>query len=90
MSPAVSLLNPGDQANYAGDGVNLSLRASASNGSALTYSATVLPPGLSTNNGAIFGVIDPGAGSSTVYSVAATAMDAQDDSGTQCFSWTVS
>jgi len=90
MSLAVTSLNPGDQAKSAGDSVNLSQPASASNGSALTYSATVMPPGLRTNDGTISGIIAPGAGSSTVYSVATTAMDAQGASGTQCFSWTVS
>ena len=89
MSLAVTLLNPGDQAKYTGDSVSSSLTASTSNGSALTYSATVLPPGLNTNNGTISGVIDPGAGSSTVFSVAASAMDAQGTSGAQDLSWTV-
>jgi hypothetical protein len=90
MSPIVTLLNPGDQIHPAGDAVNLSLMASASNGNPLTYSATALPPGLSITDGTISGVIDPSTVSPTEYSVAVTVMDAQGNSDTQCFSWTVS
>jgi hypothetical protein len=90
LSPVVTLLNPGDQIHPAGDAVNLSLMASASNGNPLTYSATALPPGLSITDGTISGVIDPSTVSPTEYSVAVTAMDAQGNSDTQCFSWTVS
>jgi hypothetical protein len=86
MSPAITLLNPGDQVKYTGDSVNLSVTASAANESPLTYSVTVLPPGLTTNNDTNSGVIDPGAGSSTECSIATTAMDAQGASGAQCFS----
>ena len=90
VSPVVTLLNPGDQIHPAGDAVNLSLTASASNGNALTYSATALPPGLSITDGTISGIIDPSTVSPTEYSVAVPAMDSQGNSDTQCFSWTVS
>jgi hypothetical protein len=88
VSPAVTLLNPGDQT--AGVSVNLSLTAAASTESPLTYSATVLAAGSTFNDGTISGVVDSSAGTSTVYSIAATAVDAQVTSGAPCFSWTVS
>jgi hypothetical protein len=90
MSPEVTLLSPGDQTNYARDCVNLSLTTSASNGSALTYSATVQPAGMTITDGTTSGAIDPSAGASTVYSVAVAAMNAPGNTDTQCVSWTVS
>ena len=51
------------------------IMASASNGDALTYSETGLPPGLTINGDTISGTVASTAGSNTPYAVTVTATD---------------
>ncbi len=88
--PVVTVNNPGNQTNTAGDTVSLGLLASASNGDSVTLSATGLPPGLTITSSGISGTIASDAGSTTPYSVTITATDASAGvSASQPFSWTV-
>ncbi len=84
----VSLTSPGDQANFDGDTVSLSLSATTRTGNPLTFSESGLPSGLSIDSGtgAISGTISSGADTSSPYSVTITASDAG-SSGTQTFNW---
>jgi hypothetical protein len=89
-APVVTLTNPGNQTNTAGDTVTLPLVASASNGDLVSLSATGLPAGLSIAGGAIAGTIASNAGSSTPYTVTITATDALANvSASVSFTWTV-
>jgi hypothetical protein len=90
VTPRVALVNPGPQANAAGDAVSLAVSASTVGGT-LTYSATGLPSGLSINasTGVISGTIGSGAASTTPYSITVTANDGT-SSSSQTFLWTVS
>jgi hypothetical protein len=91
--PQMALYGPGDQSNYAGDIVSVSVSATDSDNYALTYSATGLPAGLSldSNSGVISGTIADNAGQATPYSVTITATDSSaPESTSQTFNWTVS
>jgi Putative Ig domain/IPT/TIG domain/FG-GAP-like repeat len=81
------LTNPGSQTNVAATTVSLSLTATDPDGTALTYSATGLPPGLTVNSasGVIAGTLTSATGT---YSVTATATDGS-LSASQSFTWTV-
>jgi hypothetical protein len=90
--PVVTLNNPGDQTNLAGDTVNVNVYGSSTDGNALTYTATGLPSGLSIdpNSGAIVGTIPNNAASSTAYVVTITATDASSGvSANVTLNWTV-
>lgn len=82
----VTLANPGDQvAQVLPETVSLQLSAKDSAGSALSYTATGLPPGVSINpaTGLISGAV-------TAYydgTVSVTATDADGSSATASFSW---
>jgi uncharacterized protein (TIGR03000 family) len=73
----IALTNPGTQYNFDGDAVNLALSASATNGDAISYGATGLPPGLSidASTGVISGTIAAGADAESPYSVTLSATD---------------
>jgi hypothetical protein len=90
-SGAVALVNPGDQANLEGDSVNLQISASDALGSALTFSETGLPGGLTLNSssGTISGVVSSGDAAEGPYTVLVTATDAQGYSASQEFTWNV-
>jgi hypothetical protein len=87
-STTPTLDNPGAQTNWQGDSAALQLSASDVDGDTLTFGATGLPSGVSTNTttGLISGVL--AAPDSGAYSVTASASD-----GTttvyQSFTWTV-
>jgi len=86
----VTLTNPGDQGNAAGDSVDLALQATNPGSYALTFTATGLPAGLAIDpgSGAITGIIASSAASATPYSVSVTVSDGLVNSQ-QTFNWTV-
>jgi hypothetical protein len=90
----VEVLYPTDQTNLTGDTVSLPpIYAITSDGSALTYTATGLPTGLSIDrsSGTISGTIESGAASSTPYQVTVTAtQSAASLTVSQTINWTVS
>ena len=81
------LVNPGNQSGVLGGTVSLALSASDPDGTALTYSATGLPTGLSINSttGLITGTLPNAAGS---FAVTATVSDGT-LTNSQSFTWTV-
>ncbi|MHB1430680.1 MAG: ricin-type beta-trefoil lectin domain protein [Streptosporangiaceae bacterium] len=83
----VAVTNPGAQSSTVGSAVNVQIQASSSTKSALTYSASGLPAGLSIDpsTGLITGA--PITAGST--SVKVTVTDAQGASGSTTFGWTV-
>jgi cyclophilin family peptidyl-prolyl cis-trans isomerase len=85
----ISLANPGPETNNEGDSVNLTVAGSGGT-SALRYSATGLPSGLTINSssGLISGTIDTGAADSSPYTTIVTATDGT-NSASQTFNWTV-
>src|ERR1043165_3891297 len=88
----VSVTNPGDTANLAGDAVSYHISASDSDDNPLAFTATGLPSGLSIDSswGIISGTIANNAASSNAYSVTVTATDdIANVSGSQTFNWTV-
>jgi len=91
---AVTLANPGNQSNAAGDVVSLQLQGSDPDGDPLTYTASGLPFGLTIdpNTGLISGTVQPSAAqlAGGQYSVTVTVNDGNGDFASQAFSWTVS
>jgi len=84
---SVSVTNPGNKTGIVGTPVSLQIRASDTDGGALSYAATGLPVGLSINptSGLITG-IPTTAGSS---SVAVTVTDATGPSGSTTFAFAI-
>jgi hypothetical protein len=84
---SVSITNPGNQTGAVGTPVSLQIQASDTDGGALSYSASGLPPGLSINptSGRITGT------GTTIgdYSVTVTATDASGPSKSAQFMWTI-
>ncbi|WP_079190330.1 M4 family metallopeptidase [Actinacidiphila paucisporea] len=84
----VTVTNPGNQSTKVSTAVSLQISASTSNGGALTYSATGLPPGLTI--GASTGLISGTTSATTgTYSVVVTAKDSTNATGTASFTWTI-
>jgi Zn-dependent metalloprotease len=83
-SGAVNVNNPGSQSGTVGTAASLTL--SASGGTAYTWSATGLPPGLSISSG---GVISGTPTTAGTFSTMATATSGS-QSGSATFSWTIS
>jgi hypothetical protein len=91
-NPVVTLKNPTDRTDLAGDAVQLVLSATDSANNPLTFSATGLPAGLSVNaaTGVISGSIANNAAYSVPYVVTVTATDTTaNTSASQSFYWTV-
>jgi hypothetical protein len=87
-SSGVKVSNPGNQISGTGQSVQLQIQASDSNGGALTYSAPVLPAGLSINAGT--GLISGTATTVSQTSVQVTAVDSVGGaSASTAFTWTV-
>ncbi len=89
---SITLYNPGDQTDFAGDGVNWSVSAADSDPNApLSYSATGLPPGLSMDHssGTFSGSIPNDAGNGAPYVVTINVSDSNGSTATQTFNWTV-
>ncbi|WP_329182354.1 M4 family metallopeptidase [Streptomyces sp. NBC_01477] len=84
----VTVTNPGNQSTKVSTAVSLQIQASSTNGGALTYTATGLPPGLTINasTGVISGTTSATTGS---YSVTVTAKDSTNATGTASFTWTI-
>lgn len=76
-----------DQSNLVGDAVELPVVASASDGSALSYSAAGLPDGLSID--AVSGAISGAPTAEGVHEVTATATALSGESDSATFTWTV-
>ncbi|MEU6312130.1 M4 family metallopeptidase [Streptomyces sp. NPDC047014] len=83
----VSVTNPGNQNTATGSAVSLQIQATSTNPGALTYSATGLPAGLSIN--ASTGLITGTANTAGTSNVTVTVRDAQNQTGTASFTWTV-
>jgi hypothetical protein len=91
---APQVINPGDQTNDEGDtGISLQIQATGDYGSALTYSMTGAPPGLSINasTGLITGSLGYNAAAGSPYTVQVTvANDAiPPESSSVTFTWVV-
>ena len=86
-STTVNVTNPGNQTGTVGQPVSLQIQASGTDGGALTYNATGLPPGLSINSGA--GLISGTPTAGGAYTSSVTAADATGATGTARFSWTI-
>ena len=87
-SSAIALMNPGDQSDGAGASVSLQLVAT---GSPSSYAADNLPAGLSIDpsTGVISGIISSGAGASSPYVVRAAGSNADGNTSSVQFTWTV-
>lgn len=85
-SPAVT--SPGNQTGTVGTAVSLQIHATDPGGSALTYSATGLPAGLSIN--ATSGLISGTPTTAVTASVTVTATNTAGAAGSAAFTWTVS
>jgi hypothetical protein len=91
VTPVVSVTNPANRTSAAGDAVSgVTVTATDANKTALKYSATGLPAGLSINSstGVISGTIGASDAAGSPYSVTVTASDGT-FSGSANFSWTV-
>jgi uncharacterized repeat protein (TIGR01451 family) len=87
----VTVANPTDLSSTEGQSISLQVTAGDSNGGALAYRASGLPPGLSINSatGLISGTIAQGASTNGPYSVTVTAGDGT-YSDSQTIQWQVS
>ncbi len=90
LTPQITLVAPGDQANVEGDSVTVAFTATAASGLTLTYGAANLPDGLSinTSTGTISGTVAAGDAAAGPYGVTATAGDGT-YSSSKTFTWTV-
>jgi hypothetical protein len=83
----VSVTNPGNQTGTVGTATSLQIRATASDGGTLTYSASGLPAGLSIN--AATGLISGTPTTAGTTSVTVTATDSTGPTGSASFTWTI-
>ncbi len=88
VNPAITIADPGAQANVVGDVI--SLQVTASGGGTLTYAATGLPNGLSINNstGLITGTVGSGATAIGLFTTTVTVGDGT-NTAVDTFSWTI-
>ena len=86
----VTLNSPGDQTNYDGDAVNLTLSTSDATSGTLAFTTSGLPAGLSidSSTGLISGTISGSADLSSTYSTTITASDGT-YSASQTVTWAV-
>jgi len=82
----VSVTNPGTQAAKTGTQASLQVQASSTTGSALSYSATGLPAGMTIN---ATGLISGTPATAQSYTATVTATDAYGDTGSATFTWNV-
>ena len=83
----VTMTNPGNQTGTAGTAASLQISATDSGNSALTYSATNLPAGLTINSST--GLISGTPTTAGTSNVTVTATDTTNASGSKSFSWTI-
>ena len=83
----ITVTNPGNQSTKRSAAVSLQLHASDSGGTAMTWSATGLPRGLSINSST--GLITGTPSRTGTSTVTATVTDATGGKGTTTFSWTI-
>ncbi len=86
VSTPVSIADPGDQSNNAGDTVSLAMAATDTAGTISSWSATGLPTGLSINSSS--GLISGTPSTSGSWTTTVTASDGS-HSGTDTFAWDV-
>jgi|GEM_PF-749331 len=88
---APQVTSPGNQSNARGDTVSLQIAGTDTDGDALTYTASGLPPGLSIDpgTGIIAGTVANSAVTTTPYNATVTASDGA-QSGSQNFTWSIS
>lgn len=79
----VTVTNPGNQWGFTGFAMNLQIKASSSDGAALTFSGTGLPPGVTISTS---GLISGAPTARGTYSVTVTAKTAGGSSGSATFS----
>jgi uncharacterized repeat protein (TIGR01451 family) len=91
VSGAISISDPGSQANVVGDTVSLQVNTSYTGGGTLAYAASGLPAGLgiSTSTGLISGTVGSAAASIGSFSVTVTVEDGT-SSASDTFDWSVS
>jgi Putative Ig domain len=83
----VTVINPGSQSTQVdAPPVSLQIRATSSTGTALSYAASGLPPGLSISS---TGLITGTPTATGTYSATVTATDTKGTSGSASFTWTV-
>ena len=87
----VTVTSPGNQTNVEHDSVSLGITATGPTGSALTYTASGLPSGMTINSstGLISGTVNYGATAAGPYSVQVTATNQQGLTDSKTFTWTV-
>ena len=86
VNRAPSLVNPGDQTDLNGAGINLTVSVTDLDGDTPTFGATGLPPGLSINGGGLIAGTLTAAGS---YDVTITVDDGSSGTDSVSFTWTV-
>ncbi len=88
INPAITIADPGAQANVVGDAI--SLQVTASGGGTLTYAATGLPNGLSisTSTGLISGPVGSGATAIGSFTTTVTVGDGT-NTAVDTFAWTI-
>ena len=87
VTAGVTVTQPANQSTVVNTAASLQIQASSTNGGALTYSATGLPPGLTINVST--GLISGTPNTIGTYGVTVTAKDSTNATGSASFTWAV-